>query len=136
LKIKRLAAAAVPVGAAVLGTTGLTATPASASPDVPAAAPIICTGYYICVEGVSPYCTSVNAWADNITFYGHFELSANDGKWVRNSSTRSWPHGGRHYTFHSVLSNTPLTIKAWKENKTTHKFTNVDELSFTTRYGC
>lgn len=126
MKIKRLAVAAAPVGAVVLGSTFIAAPPAHAGE-------VVCKGD-ICVQtrcydhaNDSFY---IDAWANNKTFYGHFQMYDDGGYWGANSPTRSWPAGGTHYTFHAAYSPGFEIGIAWEYNKTTHKYTNIGQKSF------
>jgi hypothetical protein len=140
MKIKRLAAAAAPVGIALLGSTCLAAAPASASSESKVIASsggeILCSGD-LCLQTVCSALSigSVNTWAYYKTFYGHFEMSAPDDHYLRNSPTRSWPAGGTHSTFYGVPTSTPVAATAWEENKTTHKYTDLGTIGFTINYG-
>jgi hypothetical protein len=109
VKMKRLAAAAAPVGVAVLGSGLLAAHPADASPARPAAVPAVggidCHGD-LCVQTIcyDSYYDSfhVNTWANTRGFYGHFEIFTYNGYIngkAYNSPTSVWPAGGMHHTF-------------------------------------
>jgi hypothetical protein len=124
VKLKRLAAVAAPVGAAVLGSGFLAAPPAGASPEAnasPDTGSIICNGdlcaQTVCYDKANDS-YHMNAWAYTRSFFGHFELQApygfHDGKSYENSYTSIWPAGGTHYTFTGEYAGSgKYTMTAW-----------------------
>jgi hypothetical protein len=130
VKIKRLAAAAAPVGAAVLVTSYVAAPPAEAAPAGKGA--ILCD-LDLCLQtdGVSPNGACVTTWAYNQTFYGHFELSVSNGFWVENTANESWRGGGPGSEFFGVpFAGANIVAKEWKYNRTTRKYTEIAHISF------
>jgi hypothetical protein len=131
LKIKRLAAAAAPVGAAVLATSYVAAPPAQAAPASKGA--ILCSGD-LCIQtdGLEPSGDAcVETWANDQTFYGHFEISTSDGQFVENTANESWKAGGTGSEFWSVpYFSPPVIARAWEYNKSTKKYNRIGKVSF------
>jgi hypothetical protein len=127
VKIKRLAAAAAPVGAAVLATSYVTAPPAEAAPASKGA--ILCY-YDLCLQtqGINSDGACVSTWAYNENFYGHFELSSTYG-WHANTDNETWKGGGPGSEFYSVpYAETGLVAKEWKYAD--GKYTEIAHISF------
>jgi hypothetical protein len=112
--------------AALIGLSVMSSIPANAAahsrPIVPAYA-IVCHDD-ACIQTASKNATyaNVNAWANNTTFYGHFQLvNTGCGTTWGNSPNETWPAGGRHYTFQNIEWNPPVcgdfwSVTAWRHN--------------------
>ena len=79
----------------------------------------LCSGD-VCIKTTSKNLTtaSVNAWANYVSFTGHFEL-LNCGHFVANSTEGFWPSGRDPYPFgglHWADCNDKWTVIGWQRN--------------------
>lgn len=81
---------------------------------------ILCSGD-VCVQTVTKGATiaTVNAWADTVSFTGHFELLNGCGQFVANSPDQFWPSGRSPHKFtgiHWADCMDQWKVIGWQEN--------------------
>jgi len=110
------------LGAAASAAPATTAIPAHVATHSQPVTPrfaIVCAGD-VCIQTASKGTTlaTVNAWARNTTFFGHFQLVNGCGDTVANSTPDLiWPAGGTHHPFtgiHYADCGDFWAVTAWK----------------------
>jgi hypothetical protein len=111
--------------AALIGFSAMSVIPANAAtPQITRPAFAVVCHADACIQTASKGATyaNVNAWANTTTFYGHFQLvNTGCGNTVANSSTGTWPAGGKHYTFKNIVWSGDTcgdywSVTAWRHN--------------------
>jgi hypothetical protein len=119
---------------AVVGVTVAGAAPANAAPAV------VC-GNNTCIQQASLNTANgiatVNAWANNTTFFGHMQLGNNCKTTIQNLPSgqhdTTFPAGGMHVTFsiHYTDCNNSWSITGWKRNSSANGYISQGTAVFT-----
>jgi hypothetical protein len=127
VKIKRLAAAAAPVGAAVLAASYVAAPPADAA--ALSVGKELCAND-LCVQTIgmlSDAYACIDLWAFNQTFYGHFELSVSN-TFVSNTNNSTFVPGEKVEFYWGYWNGANIVAKEWKD--VNGHYTEIAHVSF------
>jgi len=109
-----LPASAAPATSLTASTNTLSAqSPDLVSPN--AVGSVVCGGPAVCIQRTSEivnHKATIRAWANTISFTGHFELTGPNGH-IANSVTAHWVAGGNGPNFNGVPQGGGYSVIAW-----------------------
>jgi hypothetical protein len=109
-----LPASAAPATSLTASTSAVNAQgPTTAAPS--GVGSVVCGGPVLCIQRTTiivNHRANVAAWANTISFTGHFELVGPQGH-IANSTVEHWVAGGKAFTFKNVAEGDGYTIIAW-----------------------